>query len=639
MYFSTLKTRIQNIDAVSFYDIAAFYLTARGYRDVSIIDGTGDGGRDVTCSNKNLRIQLSVRKDWKIKINKEAETAHNNGESHLIYITNRIISESDEASFFANSFAYEDIEVSIHDVNKIVSLLSQPRFARKAYEMANLSIPIDLKASPKDIALSTILLFSDEAKELYKDIVESNIKAIIFKEEKISEDNIVNKVEELFGGKIVSKTVRSALSRLRGAGKIFGSKDNIALSKDEYELVCTANADFLNMFDSDVELLSRMFCVDSKDARDLLNAAVGLLVKERPLEGDGQEEESLRQVLCRPIFRTRKADIYAAISQANIARFKQRGKYIAEILEANTFDIYRTLGRKTQITMVLDSSVAMPVLFGLEYGDVNSRYGMSAKALRDICERHEIQIVIPDCYCNEMASHGIGAIDKIKLYNDLPQEAKVWLKGSGNAYLSHFYHISESSAKFGQEISLHDFLKHFGIVHGCSIMTVENRIYSLLENNGISILKMPPYQHKIREAVAEKKGGEPPVIINHDAQLITVLRTDCDHGYVFATWDRALIKCVENLSRVLADTPSRIIDSLSIARGADYQFEESQDVLSSLLYVDDSKLVKFAELIDNIKSETQVHKLTGIIDVYRSRGTSISDMQPEMIAPFLDIEE
>ena len=63
MYFAALKRAIQALEEKRFYDIALMYLSACGYKELSIVDGTGDGGRDLICSRKDLRIQLSVRKD------------------------------------------------------------------------------------------------------------------------------------------------------------------------------------------------------------------------------------------------------------------------------------------------------------------------------------------------------------------------------------------------------------------------------------------------------------------------------------------------------------------------------------------------------------------------------------------------
>lgn len=49
MYLPALKNAIQHVEEKVFYQVALMYLSALGYQDLSIVDGTGDGGRDVTC--------------------------------------------------------------------------------------------------------------------------------------------------------------------------------------------------------------------------------------------------------------------------------------------------------------------------------------------------------------------------------------------------------------------------------------------------------------------------------------------------------------------------------------------------------------------------------------------------------------
>lgn len=49
MYFSGLHRAIKDLEEKKFYDIALLFLAAKGYQGLAIVDGAGDGGRDVTC--------------------------------------------------------------------------------------------------------------------------------------------------------------------------------------------------------------------------------------------------------------------------------------------------------------------------------------------------------------------------------------------------------------------------------------------------------------------------------------------------------------------------------------------------------------------------------------------------------------
>jgi hypothetical protein len=55
LYLPAIKTGIQHLEEKHFYDVALMYLEQIGYRDLSVVDGAGDGGRDITCSRDDLR--------------------------------------------------------------------------------------------------------------------------------------------------------------------------------------------------------------------------------------------------------------------------------------------------------------------------------------------------------------------------------------------------------------------------------------------------------------------------------------------------------------------------------------------------------------------------------------------------------
>src|SRR4051812_20640099 len=150
MYFPALKKAIQNLEEKGFYDIALMYLEQLGYRELGIVDGTGDGGRDVVCSRDDLRIQLSVRRDWDRKINDEATTARRQGKRHLIYVTNRVISPENEQEFRGIKYSQKgEVDLSIQDLNRIATTLARPGVIRQAYESLGMSVPVELSATPR----------------------------------------------------------------------------------------------------------------------------------------------------------------------------------------------------------------------------------------------------------------------------------------------------------------------------------------------------------------------------------------------------------------------------------------------------------------------------------------------------------
>jgi len=279
----------------------------------------------------------------------------------------------------------------------------------------------------------------------------------------------------------------------------------------------------------------------------------------------------------------------------------------------------------------------MPVIFGLSFGSSRSRYGVSALALRDACNAHGISMVVPNAYLNEMAYHGlVGALDRLEIYNALPKDAQTSLKASGNAYLSHYAHISETLKSQGEDLTLKEFLEHFGIVSGRPLYKVENRIRTILDNFGIKVIEDNRYEQQVRNRIVEEKPAEYSKVVDHDAIVVTMLKNETNKGFVFATWDKVLIDLVQDLTRVYADTPARVVDFLSMAGGQEFEREESFELLSTLLHIDEKPAAKLASLIDKIASVDMAYKLDRIVKEARARKGADWSLTPSDVAPLID---
>jgi hypothetical protein len=272
--------------------------------------------------------------------------------------------------------------------------------------------------------------------------------------------------------------------------------------------------------------------------------------------------------------------------------------------------------------MVLDASVAMPMLCGLAFRSVRSKFGIAAEKLRMLCEEHNFEIVVPSFYLNEMASHGLKAKDFVATYKNLPVEACVALVGSHNAYLSHYERMKGLMTAAGEvPPTLEEFLGYFGFVPSSSLRTAENRLTSLLDEHGIRTLRYSHLDMGLRARVAlQKSAHESPHIVDHDAMALSLLHDDDDSGFVFATWDHILINMVAEIDRIYADTPARVIDFLSTAKGAGYECEQSIDLLTSLIHIDDAKAATLAQKIEGIQSADQAFRLRRFVDDARACG-------------------
>lgn len=617
MYFSALKRLIGSVEEKLFYDVALIFLRAQGYKDLSIVDGSGDGGRDVVSSRTDLRIQLSVRRDWERKVNDEAALTLTAGRRHLLYITNRVISPDAEADFRAHRYRHAgQVEVTIYELNFISTTLAQAGVIKEAYQTLGISIDHNLTPTPREVAISSVLLFGVEAQELRERIVEAHICATLNDHnQQVSEDSIVEQVSRSLPGANIERAVSAGISRLRADGSITGNRNDIRLSDRRREYIQGAREDFIQAARKDVQSIRVITGLSEVDATRLLGKARELLVRGREFHGDGIFEEDVRSFLAEKGLLSSRQKIYECLSSANtIAQF-QFGETINQIFSTNTFDIYRSLGGRTSLTMVLDTSVALPLLLGLEFPAQDSRYGLAVAALDRVCRQHGIKILTPTAYINEMAAHGRKALEYTQIYPVLPEEAKFLLRNSRNAYLSHY-----SCMHHGRnEISIEDFLAHFGIREGVKLRRIENRITSMLDVHGIVTGFSSWYEKRIRAEIEERKPDELPVIIDHDASVCTNLLQGNDTGFIFATWDNVLIDVVQDLARVFADNPARINDTLSVVEGVNYESEQTHELLFTLLHIDEQAARRLTSKIEQINSVEQAHRFRSFVDTARQR--------------------
>ncbi|MUZ71212.1 hypothetical protein GOZ90_00855 [Agrobacterium vitis] len=640
MYYSALRKLIGSVEETKFYDVSVLFLEAQRYRNVSIVDGKGDGGRDVTCSHADLRIQLSVRKDWENKINQEAATTKSKGLRHLIYVTNRHISPAAEAAFRATKFLHAgEVEVTIHDLNRITTALARPGRIRRAYEMMGASIGTKVVASTADIALSSVLLFGSEASELREGIIDANVLAFLYRNPESSEEVTISRVVDVLPGADPTKLVKSSISRLRTSGKIVGSKYKLLLSQHEVSRMRGSEEEFLFAFQADVKEISEYSGLSEEDSRKLLRLATEIILKGNEFFDGEVGAESVTAFLAEKGLSAKREKIYKKLAQCSIATHFQYAKTVSGIFSANTFDIYRALGAQTNIQVVLDTSVALPLLIGLEYQSVKSRYSSASKMLLDVCRSHEFSLIVPSPYINEMAAHGLKAIEFLETYDALPEDIRPVLRGSGNAYLSHFSHLQYSAEGEGLKLTLSEFLRSFGLKTDAPLRRVENRILSLLEGHGISTGMDLRYDNSVRQEIASKKNSqESKHILDHDAAVCTNLIKDSGKGYIFATWDRVLIDVVQDLARVYADSPARVIDFLGVIDGVDHDFDTSAELLTTLIHLDERRAEKLAKKIEMIKSPAQAHRLRLFID--EAREVNGASWMPEVddLTQFLDVD-
>jgi len=188
----------------------------------------------------------------------------------------------------------------------------------------------------------------------------------------------------------------------------------------------------------------------------------------------------------------------------------------------------------------------------------------------------------------------------------------------------------------GESISLKDFLAFFGIQTGRSLDKIENKIESLLNNHGIKVISCPTTDQNIHKNMSAAKKYHDKYIVDHDSAVATLLKNDDERGYIFSTWDKTMMNFVEDLIRVYADTPARVIDFLSMAGPANFASEQNYELISTLLHIDEKRAIPLAEKIAAIRTAEQAFKLDQIIQEARKLHGADWELRAEHVAPLLD---
>jgi Restriction endonuclease len=638
MNFSGLKRLIESADQQSFYDVALLLLEQLGYRELNVVDGPNDGGKDVESNRKNVQIQLSVRKDWEKKIREEASKAIKNAKTHLVFVTNRHITQVAEAKFRRGFAERSEIELTIFDSNRIATNLSAPGRIAKSYSLLGVDIKVRGRYSVKDIAASVALLFGDEALELREKTVDSFTISWLRRNRGAADSRLIEAVASLLPGANPERLVNSSVSRLRGKGAIVGTSQQLELSESEKARVDSAESELCAARTADLQVLSERFELPASVAEQLLDIVIELTLRSNRAGWTSAIDDDLKGFLKSRGLTGRKNELNEVVSNlSTVTKFGYIGT-IDKVFSTNTFDIFRAMGGSADIKIVLDTSVALPLVFSLEFGARISGYSSASFGMKGVADSHGFPMLLPRPYLNEMASHGFRALEFVESYKIFEPELRGVMRSSPNAFVSHYAAISERAHDRGDKIlGFSQFLEHFGVRSGSTIGNAERVIQGILESHQISVDWDGRFDGDLRQEIADKKKNYPEVLIRHDAAVCTHIRNDIGSGHIFATWDRILIDLLQGTLRIYAESPGRIVDWLSFTQGIESGIDGSLEMMSALAIVDEGAASRVAEKLLQISESEQAYKLNEMIRVARAK-TSSSDLGLEEIEQMIDVE-
>lgn len=262
-------------------------------------------------------------------------------------------------------------------------------------------------------------------------------------------------------------------------------------------------------------------------------------------------------------------------SNSRIGQQMMAGELFISLSAFDTPFLIRALGGHSGIEVLLDASVAIPILCALLYEPSFHRFGFATSHMYRQLKTHEISVLLPLDYLQEVATHLILALNYQYIIKDEPD-----LIGSENAFVAHYTSLYINN-KIGSFI---DYIEGFGLdksLRGANFERARNNLMPKLQRYfelyGIKTkpLGKPSKAAKkhAEEAIGflinQKTYKRASVVIDHDKRTTAYLfdqdRTT-DIANVLCTWDNLHFQIREN-EDVMWDVLNPVVlgDILSLA--------------------------------------------------------------------------
>ena len=613
MHLAPMIHLIEASDAVLFREVVLLTLKARGYPEAHLTDGPYDGGRDVkilasAAEGDALVVQISVEKNWRSKVRDDARKAFDRHFKRMDFYTScRIPDGSRVAVQDELRRTFTGLAVEFFDSQAIASVIWTGGWDARLREVLGLE-PVssrDRRVGRPDLRQEVAFacaFFGTDTRAFREAVLENALLVAVERcgEPAAAQDALTEVALELRLGLGQQEQLKAALDRLRQRGELVGRNGHITLGEGVASRITGASA-WAAM--SELGLRSELESCLSKELTgskliqrgvEALMACVKAIlatIPQGPLSALGAADRSMTVDLRRryeDLLQTITAlgvqpqrsqallvEVTVILERSDFGRLIAAGEVFLQLNRLGMPQLVVALGGHGRMEIVLDASVAMPMLCALRHKLPGAlRFFRAAMTLWDRCVEHQIAPVLPRPYLEEIASHLISAWrDYRQLVGEDPD-----LAASENAFVAHFAALQHTGEL--QE-SFEEYLEDFGLdqrIASADIARARDALMMRLQRRfseyRIEVKEVhagPLAQRHAQELLtwtlsAAGEGGKPrakpEVLVRHDTQVLAALideGTSKDTVWVLCTWDSTMLK----LRGLPPSTP--ILDPLSLA--------------------------------------------------------------------------
>ena len=589
MKLDSLVRAIEAADPSAFRDIALLSLAKRGFQP-SLADGPNDGGADFLVSvlppnPARFAVAISVEKGWQKKLMSDAVKARQKlGVDNLLFLSSRVITEPVFQKISDDLLARFQIQVRKSDAKDLASQAELGGFTNDILRALGIDVPAPTappfrRPDLRQDAAYACAFFGTDAQAFRKTVVENTVLAAVFSAGGRADREPVVTTTALGLGLASNQLaqVSSAIDRMLQEGRLTSKNGSVALDPRSLDLWTTLSA----LQEKELESLRAQL-----DA--LLTPHVKAAAKPRAVEAlledlgalwlqmgrstssalGADDVPMLAQAPLRDRLRRldAKLDVLGVVDPARRAKLLQEccalaadspfgraltaGEVFMNLVNMKTPHVFRAFGGGTELCVLLDTSVAMPLLCSLLYDTAEQDFFVAAKHGYDQIMAHGASVVLPRDYLEEVASHLLAARDYGAVIDDGD------LRGSTNAFVAHYVALRAAAVATRPLEAYPEYLESFGArpssaradpdTERSALMPKLERLFKSYNIEVESLSAKGPSMKKAQMALTyamhERHDlGRPEVLVRHDTTTLGWLldhQADAAVAYVLCTWDK-----------------------------------------------------------------------------------------------------
>lgn len=594
MQFEPLCSLIGAATPAQLSALALLVLRELGFTETAITDGPYDGGKDLLlltlpAAPLPVAVQLSIEVKWRDKLTKEADKVKRKLQLDTMYfISSRRVPQGSFAAVNAELLR-AGIRVTLIDQQAIATMMITHH--RLAEALTALGLPELAGAPPvepsdrrRDAAFA-YAFFAPEVRAFRETIREQAVLlALLHAGGEAPVDELCEGAAQLLGARSdEAMRLRADVDRLRQSMRLLGRNGTVRLQADEKTTLTSLRGLRLGQEDALRQQIEALFSKEGmRPLADAVAAAMQrlgalLISQDRKLDSLGPihaQLRTLRAELRAYGLRDGQRGEATLMALLELARSSPLGRQLSagtlyQTLTALPRDTFLRALDARSAALILDASVAIPMLCALFQGSVQQRYFLAAEELHRRAKKLGFALHLPQVWLEELASHLLLALDYVALASAEPEGLRL----SKNAYVAHF----ANTRRDHPDDDLRAYLARFGLTPQVARLAstdppaardqLQTFLRRQLAHYEIEVVETPCLANHLKQVerdwgwglhkLGRDRGND--LLERHDKQVLAWLAgIDPLHAPLLVTWDR-LLKAVRP-----DDAPGGALDPLAL---------------------------------------------------------------------------